>query len=80
MTPGRAPLEMSEDLKALGLQNTFMAGYFTFGSPLLDIFETPANTRTDVFTDPDVYSQTTPPTWGCCWRTCTSAPRTAAGR
>lgn len=60
MEPGRAPLEMTEDLKALGLQNTFMAGYFTFGSPLLAVVETPANQRTDVFTDPDVYSQTTP--------------------
>jgi hypothetical protein len=47
-------------MHALGLKNTFLAGYFTFGSPLLQAFETPANTRTDIFTDPDPYSQTTP--------------------
>lgn len=60
MTKGRAPLEVSEDMKALGLNNTFLAGYFTFGSPLLAIIETPANQRTDINTDPDQYSQTTP--------------------
>ena len=37
-----------------------MAGYFSFGSPLLAVIETPANQRQDVFTDPDPYSQTTP--------------------
>jgi beta-lactamase class A len=58
--PLRAPLMVTEDMKALGLENTFLAGYFTFGSPLLAVVETPANSRTDVFTDPDPYSQTTP--------------------
>lgn len=58
--PQRAPLLVTEDMKALGLENTFLAGYFTFGSPLLAVVETPANSRTDVFTDPDPYSQTTP--------------------
>lgn len=55
----RGPLLVSEDMKALGLENTFMAGYFTLGSPLLAAFQTPANQRSDVFTDPDPYSQTT---------------------
>lgn len=60
----RAPLEVTEDMRALGLQNTFLAGYFTLGSPLLAVIETPANQRTDVFTDPDPYSQTTPSDMG----------------
>jgi beta-lactamase class A len=57
--PDRGPLLVTEDMQKLGLKNTFMAGYFTAGSPLLQIFETPANLRSDVFTDPDLYSQTT---------------------
>lgn len=57
---GRGPLIVSETMKALGLQNTFLAGYFYDGTPILQIFHTPANTRTDVDTDPDNYSQTTP--------------------
>jgi beta-lactamase class A len=55
-----APLTVSDDMKKLGLENTFLAGKFTFGSPLLQRFDTPANTRTDINTDPDPYSQTTP--------------------
>ncbi len=58
--PQRGPLIVTEDMRALGLENTFLAGYFSFGSPLLALIETPANSRTDVFTDPDPYSQTTP--------------------
>ena len=56
----QGPLLVTEDMRSLGLENTFLAGYFTFGSPLLNVYETPANTRTDVFTDPDPYNQTTP--------------------
>jgi len=56
----RGPLVVTEDMEAVGLENTFMAGYFTAGSPLLAIIETPANRRLDVNTDPDPYSQTTP--------------------
>ncbi len=58
--PQRAPLVVTEDMKILGLNNTFLAGYFTLGSPLLALIQTPANSRTDIFTDPDPYSQTTP--------------------
>lgn len=54
------PLQVTEDIKALGLKNTFLAGYFYPGAPLLMRFETPANLRTDVTTDPDPYNQTTP--------------------
>ena len=55
----RAPLLVTEDMQTLGLENTFLAGYFSLGSPLLEVIETPANSRTDVNTDPDPYSQTT---------------------
>lgn len=58
--PNRGPLIVTEDLKLLGLENTFLAGKFTLGSPLLAVIQTPANQRTDIDTDPDVYSQTTP--------------------
>ena len=54
------PLEVSGDLGQLGLENTFLAGQFYPGAPLLDAFKTPANQRADVNTDPDIYNQTTP--------------------
>ncbi len=54
-----APLTVTEDLHTLGFQNTFLAGYFYLGAPLLDLFETPANTRTDINLKPDIYNQTT---------------------
>lgn len=53
------PLQVSDDLKELGLSSTFLAGYFYPGAPLLRSFSTPANQRTDVYTAPDVYNQTT---------------------
>lgn len=53
------PLEVSADLKKMGLVNTFLAGFFSDGAPLLRRFETPANSRTDVDTRPDIYNQTT---------------------
>lgn len=58
--PARGPLLVTEDLRALGLENTFLAGYFSAGSPLLAQIKTPANQRSDVNTDPDPYNQTTP--------------------
>ncbi len=54
------PMELTDDMQYLGLENTFLAGYFYIGAPLLYRYETPANSRTDVSTDPDVYNQTTP--------------------
>ncbi len=54
----RGPLIVSEDLAELGMQNTFLAGYFYLGAPLLQLFDTPANARTDVFLNPDIYNQT----------------------
>ena len=56
----RGPLIVSEDLDSLGLENTFLAGYFYLGAPVLQLFETPANTRTDIYLDPDIYNQTVP--------------------
>jgi len=56
----RGPLIVSEDLVELGMENTFLAGYFYLGAPLLQRFETPANQRTDIFLDPDIYNQTVP--------------------
>ncbi len=53
------PLLVSQDMQAIGLQNTFLAGYFYQGAPLLKSFVTPANSRTDIFTNPDLYNQTT---------------------
>ena len=55
-----APLLVTADMRALGLESTFLAGYFYQGAALLDLVSTPANTRSDVSTDPDMYNQTTP--------------------
>jgi len=46
------------------MKNTFLAGYFYPGAPLLKRFTTPANQRKDIFTDPDPYNQTTPAEMG----------------
>ncbi len=56
----RGPLVVTSDVESLGLENTFIAGYFYLGAPLLNLYQTPANLRTDTYTNPDVYNQTTP--------------------
>lgn len=53
------PLQVTEDLQALGFKNTFLAGYFYPGAPLLRRIQTPANQRTDLNASPDPYNQTT---------------------
>lgn len=58
--PDRAPLEITDDLRKLGIENTFLAGQFYSGAPLLANIQTPSRERTDVFTDPDVYNIATP--------------------
>lgn len=58
--PNTGPLIISENMKTIGLEDTFLAGFFAPGSPLLQTFVTAANSRDDVFTDPDSYNQTTP--------------------
>lgn len=60
LDPIRGPLIVTEDLQALGFQNSFLAGYFYMGAHLLQIFETPANQRPDINLQPDIYNQTTP--------------------
>jgi beta-lactamase class A len=58
------PLEVSKDMESLGFKNTFLAGYFAPGSPLLRKITTPGNIRTDVQTGPDPYNQTSPAEMG----------------
>ncbi len=60
----RGPLVVTENMRALGLENTFLAGYFYDGAPLLKLYRTPANQRSDVNTSPDIYNQTTPAEMG----------------
>ena len=55
----RGPLTVTDDMKALGLTNTFLAGYFYNGAPLLSVINTPANQRKDLTVQLDPYSQTT---------------------
>lgn len=64
MDANLGPLELTQDMQDLGLPNTFLAGYFYVGAPLLKSFSTPANQRTDVSTSPDSYNQTTPSEMG----------------
>lgn len=64
MDETRGPLVVTETMQSLGLQNTFLAGYFAPGSLPLDHFRTPANSRSDINTDPDIYNQTTPSDMG----------------
>lgn len=64
MDPNLGPLELTQDMVDLGLPNTFLAGYFYAGAPLLQRFSTPANQRVDVSTSPDAYNQTTPAEMG----------------
>lgn len=56
----RGPLMVTETLQELGLESTFLAGYFRLGADLLRVYRTPANERTDISTNPDPYNQTTP--------------------
>ncbi len=57
--PNLGPLRVTEDMRKLGLENTFMAGMFYLGAPLLVRYETPSNIRTDINLNPDPYNQTT---------------------
>ena len=56
---GIGPLEVTQDMRTLGLENTFLGAYMA-RPDFLERFETPANKRTDINTDPDPFSQTTP--------------------
>lgn len=59
-----APMIVTEDMQRLGLENTFWAGYFEAGAQPLQLYDTPANQREDIDTDPDIYDQTTPADMG----------------
>jgi beta-lactamase class A len=60
MSSSRGPLMVSETLMdGLGLESTFLAGFFHPGAPLLWNYQTPGNTRPDLNTQPDPYNQTT---------------------
>jgi hypothetical protein len=55
--PGRGPLEVTKDMQSIGLLNTFLGA--RMAEPVfLARFDTPANRRKDVNTDPDTYNQT----------------------
>lgn len=58
------PLEVTKDMQQLGLPDTFLAGYFYPGAPLLKRIQTLANQRTDINASPDPYNQTTPTEMG----------------
>src|SRR4030095_1291842 len=63
LDPAKGPLVVTEDMRKIGLENTFLAGFFCSAEapcPLLEKISTPANERTDVVTDPDSFNQTTP--------------------
>ncbi len=59
LDPNIGPIFVTQDMQAIGLENTFLAGHFYLGAPLLQRYITPANQRLDYVTDPDVYNQTT---------------------
>ncbi len=60
LAEARGPLVLTEDLRDLGLKDTFLGGYFYDGAPLLQKYDTPANQRSDINLQPDIYNQTTP--------------------
>lgn len=64
MDKTNGPLDVASDMTALGLKDTFLAGYFYPGAPLLKKISTPGNQRKDYNTDPDPYNQTTPAEMG----------------
>ncbi|MEX1248403.1 MAG: serine hydrolase [Anaerolineales bacterium] len=67
LDPTQGPLRVTDDLQALGLENTFLAGEFYFGAPLLRRYNTPAQEREDIYPlddFPDPYNQTTPSDMG----------------
>ena len=63
--PNTGPLIVTKNMNEIGLNSTFLNGMFYLGAPPLSVRPvTPGNSRTDVFADPDPYSQTTPSEMG----------------
>ena len=59
------PIIVTQNMEQLGLTSTYISGMFFLGAPnLIPGKITPGNSRTDIFTDPDPYSQTTPSEMG----------------
>jgi hypothetical protein len=59
------PVIVTQNMESIGLNSTYISGMFFLGAPnLLPGRVTPGNSRPDVFTDPDPYSQTTPSEMG----------------
>lgn len=58
--PNNGPIIVTQNMEAIGLNSTYISGMFFLGAPnLLPGRVTPGNSRPDVFTNPDPYSQTT---------------------
>ncbi|MFN8433616.1 MAG: serine hydrolase [Anaerolineales bacterium] len=63
--PNNGPIIVSQNMEQLGLTSTYISGMFFLGAPnLIPGKITPGNSRADIFTDPDPYSQTTPSEMG----------------
>lgn len=59
------PIIVSQNMEQIGLTSTYISGMFFLGAPnLIPGKVTPGNSRADIFTDPDPYSQTTPSEMG----------------
>jgi beta-lactamase class A len=65
LDPGHGPIVVTDTMQQLGLKNTFIDMFFAPGSiPLHSPIITPANSRQNINTNPDTYSQTTPSEMG----------------
>lgn len=63
--PSNGPIIVTQNMEAIGLRSTYISGMFFLGAPnLIPGKVTPGNSRSDIFTDPDPYSQTTPSEMG----------------
>ena len=75
------PLMVTEDMQTIGLENTFLGGYFYPGAPLIEGFQNPSQPARRI-SPPNRISTTRPlrPRWGCCWRIFTTARKKAVER
>jgi beta-lactamase class A len=55
----QGPLIVTDTLREIGLDDTFIGGYYYLGAPLLRTYTTNANSRSDINTRPDRYTQIT---------------------
>jgi beta-lactamase class A len=77
--PNIGPLGVTDDMKELGLQNTYLGEMFAVGSAPLLSLKTPSNQRTDVNTNPDPVNQTTPSEMGNLLRDIYDCAETGGG-